>query len=182
MKNVKTTSTAEFNAGQNYEHNINHLNGAQVSDRHLYVMTQLIAIKEIIKNPETRAEGFSFLKSFTETVEFDTGTEIYRCYVEAKYWLLKAKASNFQDVEALMRADDALTDAYWTSKEEDSTIKSSKIQFTIAYVKYKIAVHSSSAKIREQFKQSATYLTSLYLQFKPENKSLNWLADELKAI
>ena len=177
MKNVKSTSTAELTAGQNPEHTVNPLNDISSSDTHSYRMSQLVAIKDIIKNPDTREEGFKFIKAFPD--DLDTGCAIYKCYVEAKYWLLKAKANDFKDVEALMRADDALSEAYWISKEEDSTIKSSKIQFTIVYVKYRLALHSQSAKARDYFKQSASYLTNLYLQFKPENKSLNWLANEL---
>ena len=138
----------------------------------------LTAIKEMIKTPLLRQEGFKQLLKIDADSLF-TGNQIYYYYIKGKYYVLTFKDALDKDTELLAYANDCYTDMVTIAYENGYPIKNGKYHFSRAYCKYLIAINHSSEEVKSKLFQKVAQITTRVLCYHPDNTSCKWLQSQL---
>lgn len=138
----------------------------------------LTAIKNKIKNPTLRQEGF------TELLEVDSDllgveNQVYYYYIKGKYYVLEFKATENKDVELLSYGNDCYSDMVTIAYENNFSIENPKRHFSRAHCKYLIAINQPSEQVKEKLFKKATQIIGRVLCYRPDNARCLWLQSEL---
>lgn len=139
----------------------------------------LIAIKEMIKTPSLRKEGFEKLQAVDAEI-LSVDNQVYYYYIKGKYYVLEFKASKGKDVELLNYANDSYSDMVAIAYDNNFPIKEAKRHFMRAYCKYLIAINQSSAEVKAKLFKKADQIIGRVLCYDADNDSCLWLQSQLQ--
>lgn len=139
----------------------------------------LTAIKEMIKTPSLRQEGFDKLLEIDADL-LVVKNRIYYYYIKGKYYVLEFKDSNNKQIELLEFGNDCYTDMVAIAYENNFSIQETKFHFSRAYCKYLIGKHNSSKDIRRKLFRKVEQISERVLSYKSHNSSFLWLTSVIK--
>ena len=142
----------------------------------------LTAIKEMIKTPVLRKEGFEKLLEIDSDL-LSVENQVYYYYIKGRYHLLEFKNStDKEDLELLYRADDCYNDMVTIAYQNDMNIPDPKFHFARAYAKYLIALNHSSDEVKKKLIHKAKQIIGRVLCYQPKNPSCLWLQKQLQEV